>query len=83
MEQSSSASLCLQLEPTRRCLDENDVIARGDLKRLSDADGERDPSSGLDSSGSLHWFGLIGFELCIQGLDTVSQVGATATISRC
>jgi hypothetical protein len=60
MEQSSSASLCLQLEPTRRCLHENDVIARGELKRLPNAGGQGDPSSGLDSRGSLHRLGLTG-----------------------
>jgi len=55
IKQGCSSSLCLQLKPARCCLDEDDVIARGDLKRLTDVGGERDPSSGLDSSGSLHW----------------------------
>ena len=84
MEQSSSASLCLQLEPTRRCLHENDVIAGGELKRLPDAGGQGDPTSGLDSSGSPHWLGLTSFELTVQRvLDTVTQMGSIAAISPC
>jgi len=62
-EQRSSWSLCLHFEPTGCCLDEDDLIARGDMQCLPDADGERDPSAGLDSSGSLHGDRLTGFQL--------------------
>ena len=60
IEQGSSSTLCLQLEAAWSCLNEDDVISRGDLKRLPDADGERDPSSGLNDGSSLHWLGLTG-----------------------
>ena len=54
------------------------------MKRLPDAGGQGDPSSGLDSSGSLHWFGLTSFELTVQRvLDTVTQMGSIAAISPC
>ena len=60
IEQGSSSTLCLQLEAAWSRLNEDDVISRGDVKRLPDADGERDPSSGLDGGGSLHGLGLTG-----------------------
>ena len=54
------------------------------MKRLPDAGGQGDPSSGLDSSGSLHWFDLTSFVLTVQRvLDTVTQMGSIAAISPC
>ena len=54
------------------------------MKRLPDAGGQGDPTSGLDSSGSPHWLGLTSFELTVQRvLDTVTQMGSIAAISPC
>ena len=54
------------------------------MKRLPDAGGQGDPSSGLDGSGSLHCFGLTSLELTVQRLlDTVTQMGSIASISPC
>jgi hypothetical protein len=54
IQQGSSPNLCLQFEATGRRLDEDNIIARSKLERLPDAGGQGDPSSGLDSRGSLH-----------------------------
>jgi hypothetical protein len=54
IEEGGCPSLCLDLEPARSRLDENDVIARRDLQRLPDSRGKGDPPSGLDGSDAMH-----------------------------